>query len=105
MKTFFPRHTAGAVNVFRYQVRPLHWICSPRWPGVDQLSKVSTSLYVCGAETICHALSLNAGAIAPATSSLMKRQSGLKFSTCRPDAAVVEADALAAAAGDSLREE
>src|ERR1044071_5346560 len=83
MKTFLPNHAAGAVNVFRYQVRPPHWSCSPRWPGVDQLSKVSTSLYVCGAETTCHAASSKFSAAAPVGSGLRKRQSGLKFKTCR----------------------
>src|SRR3954466_16355591 len=103
MKTFLPRHVAGASKVFRYHVRPLRWICSPRWPGVDQLSKVSTSLYVCGADTTCQPRSSKPGADAPAGSALMKCQSGLKFSVCREPlrgASVVEAMSPADPAGD-----
>src|SRR5258708_37536110 len=89
MNTFRPAHAAGALNVFRYQVRPLHWICSPRCPGVDQLSNVSVSLKVCGVETVDHAESSNPGASAPAGSAFRNFQSGLKLSVWRSLATAV----------------
>src|SRR3982751_884601 len=86
MKTFFPFQAAGAVNVLRYQVRPLHWSCSPRCPGSEKLSNVSTSLYVCGTETLVQALSSNSGDAAFGSSDFVNFQSGLKFKVNRSPA-------------------
>src|SRR5215469_13765821 len=89
MKTFLPRKESGTVKVLRYQVRPIHCFNSPTWLGVDQSSKVSTSLKVWGRETLDHLESSKSGAAgAPfgSGSALMNFQSGSKFSL-RPSAA------------------
>src|SRR5581483_289149 len=80
MKTFLPLNDSGRVKVLRYQVRPPHWFCSPRWPGRDQSSNVSVSLYVCGAETTVQSWSSKSGAAAPPGGSARTNfQSGLKL--------------------------
>ena len=90
MKTFFPLHESGAVNVFRYQVRPPHWFCSPRCPASDQSSNVSQSLNVCGSETVAQLRSSNSGCWAPSASAFTNFQAGLKFSISRSPASAAE---------------